>query len=685
MTMKIKIFLPIVLLSITFPSLAQPSAELDSLYKIWHDKSAPDSSRVRAAGDIAIKGLLYTDPDSAIAMAGHQEALARENGFTGQIISAINIQGNALSLKGENETAMEKFQFAYDLAKKEGKTLAMANATYLMGNSSIRLGKNEQAEKYYTDSKDLFQSIENEEGKSRSTYGLANLQRIKGDYVNALDNFQQVLEFYEKDGAIRNVIVILQTIANLHKNIGNYDIAIEMNNKVLALAEKHGNKSGRPNALAGLGSIYGMQKDYDKAIDYFEQSVSAAKEAGTKPTEAMALCNLASAHTDNKNYLEAKEIALEANQVCKSLNYPLGIHSSTLVLAKIAIENNKLTDAIHYGNKALSGFQEIKEINYIAESAEILYKAHKEKGNLRTALAMHEIYTEAADSLKSDENKNAVIRQEFQYRYDQQIFQDSIQHTQELAILESANKRQKTIIIIVLLGLLLFGILCYFIYNLYQRTKSQNALIQKTLGEKEILLKEIHHRVKNNLQLISSLLTLQSRDITDESVIAAINAGKSRVRSMALIHQDLYAKDNLTGISVQNYLNNLCKELFTTYNISEDDLQLELDIQDMYLDVDTIIPLGLILNELITNSLKYAFTPGQQGTLSIKLKEEEDTLLLSVVDDGVGLQENQSSESTSFGSKLIRTLTEQLDGELRVDGEAGMSVTIVISDYKMAV
>jgi len=215
--------------------------------------------------------------------------------------------------------------------------------------------------------------------------------------------------------------------------------------------------------------------------------------------------------------------------------------------------------------------------------------------------------------------------------------------------------------------------------NRNQKIAKQNETIGKALTEKDLLLREIHHRVKNNLQLVSSLLTLQGRSINDETALQAINEGKSRVRSMALIHQDLYNKENLTGIGVKDYIEKLTQELFSTYRIDKDKISLEMQVENMILDVDTLVPLGLIINELITNSLKYAWSEGQLGMLSVSLSKLNDALVLEVQDDGVGYDHTKVSDS-SFGSTLVAALAEQLEAKVSIVSNNGTSVKLVIKD-----
>lgn len=149
-------------------------------------------------------------------------------------------------------------------------------------------------------------------------------------------------------------------------------------------------------------------------------------------------------------------------------------------------------------------------------------------------------------------------------------------------------------------------------------------------------MKEIHHRVKNNLQIISSLLDLQSLTIQDAQASEAVKESRNRVHSMALIHQNLYNEGNIKGIQIENYINHLAENLFQSYNIQPGKVKLKTDIEQIDLDVDTVIPIGLILNELLSNSLKYAFTNKEAGIILVKLKQLNGSLLLEVKDNGAG-------------------------------------------------
>jgi len=219
----------------------------------------------------------------------------------------------------------------------------------------------------------------------------------------------------------------------------------------------------------------------------------------------------------------------------------------------------------------------------------------------------------------------------------------------------------------------------------FRKQRLKSNVIQKQSDDLQVLMKEIHHRVKNNLQVISSLLDLQSLTIADNQASEAVKEGKNRVQSMALIHQNLYSEGNIKGIKTKDYISNLLQSLCDSYNITNDKVKVKMDIDDLNLDVDTMIPLGLVLNELVSNSLKYAFKDGRQGELSIVLKEKAHHLLLKVSDNGTGYPDGLNvKESKSFGMKMIRAFAQKLKAKLDVYNHNGAVVEMQITKYNLA-
>ena len=198
-----------------------------------------------------------------------------------------------------------------------------------------------------------------------------------------------------------------------------------------------------------------------------------------------------------------------------------------------------------------------------------------------------------------------------------------------------------------------------------------------SLKEKEQLLKEIHHRVKNNLQIISSLLNLQSDNTTDEKFLAMIRESKNRIMSMALIHEMLYVTKNLSHINIYAYITKLCNSVYQSFQTKESSIEFEYDIdEDIYFEIDNMIPIGLILNEILSNSFKYAF-PDKKGIIQIHFQKTGDQYCMIAQDNGLGIPKNFNiAESKTLGSQLIYMLAEQLDGKLSVESNKGTKYTL---------
>ncbi|MES1249670.1 MAG: sensor histidine kinase, partial [Chitinophaga rupis] len=297
-------------------------------------------------------------------------------------------------------------------------------------------------------------------------------------------------------------------------------------------------------------------------------------------------------------------------------------------LGDIAVNRKSYATAENYFLKGVA----IARMNQRKELIQVFYsklaKCYRKLEKYDLAFA----YTDSASTLSHDLLNEQNLRQlnEMAAVYESKEKEKHIEQLNAQNALTAAEashrKTERNYFIIASVLLLALAVLAYvaFVSN------------KRLLREKEVLLKEIHHRVKNNLQMVSSLLSLQSHYITDVQALEAVKDSRNRVQSMALIHQNLYQENDLTGIDIKDYISKLCDNLFHSYNIRAGKIQLIKELQPITLDVDVVVPLGLILNELITNSLKYAFPDGRDGTIKIILKEDPDRLKLAVYDNGVG-------------------------------------------------
>jgi two-component system, sensor histidine kinase PdtaS len=214
---------------------------------------------------------------------------------------------------------------------------------------------------------------------------------------------------------------------------------------------------------------------------------------------------------------------------------------------------------------------------------------------------------------------------------------------------------------------------------LLEKTQSEvlrsEQTVRASLREKEVLLKEIHHRVKNNLQVISSLLNLQARYLADPTARAIFSQSQNRVQSIALVHERLYESADLSHVDFAKYVVVLLDNIFDTYGATNRGIGKIVDVVDVHLTVDVAIPCGLIVNEVVTNALKHAFPDGRPGTVRVSLTEgPEEILELTVKDDGVGIPPGIDPRNTvSLGLDLVTTFAEQLNAEVDIGREGGTS------------
>ena len=313
-----------------------------------------------------------------------------------------------------------------------------------------------------------------------------------------------------------------------------------------------------------------------------------------------------------------------------------------------------------------------------------LADCYEQTGNYPKALKHQKIAVQLRDTLNEERYKN--LESELIQKY------ESEQKDEQISLQTATIQQQKQVQYLSfgiggLLALLLGGLFLTYRNNRQKSRQLQalnndlgatNLQLQQLNAQNELLLKEIHHRVKNNLQTISSLLSLQSESISNKSAFDAIQESKNRVSSMALLHQKLYQGENLAAIEMRDYFETIGKTIIDSFGEKAENVALKIDMSELELDVDTAVPIGLITNELITNSLKYAFPNKQKGQISITLTSEENGLLkLNIADNGQATQKEASSKkSKGFGTLLIQLLTTQLGGKLETSTAAGTSTII---------
>ncbi|PRY84751.1 tetratricopeptide repeat-containing sensor histidine kinase [Mongoliibacter ruber] len=393
---------------------------------------------------------------------------------------------------------------------------------------------------------------------------------------------------------------------------------------------------------------------------------------------------------DRGKFVEAKPYLIENIKLLEDYNLTtIDIYQfSHSLLGDIAKEEGRFDDAIANYQKAKNSSIAIDTKSNTAYFIWKLYGVYEQMGDYKKALEHYIEYSEANNIIEVERNERSLRESELQVNL--------LQQDKKLI----AKQQEQTIYIVALfIGTLLLGLL-FRNYRLKQRSNQKlevlngelaqkNTLLDKRNAENELLLREIHHRVKNNMEVVSSLLQLQSSQINDPSVQEAMISSQNRVHSMGIIHQKLYQGDHLSSIEMRDYFINLSENILDSFNASGK-IKVECNMAKLILDVDTAISIGLITNELLTNSLKYAFEGKDSGTIKISLspisneEEGEVDLQLIIRDDGIGKADNQPSKGTGFGTQLVDLLTRQLGGKLTYENNNGTVVSLLFKKTNIA-
>ncbi len=292
------------------------------------------------------------------------------------------------------------------------------------------------------------------------------------------------------------------------------------------------------------------------------------------------------------------------------------------------------------------------------------------------AFQYQKLANEVKDSLNSQRDKRKLWQTEMQIETDK--FQTSLQ------LAEKGHKKQSQFTLWVSIALIAVVISALLVYFRIKRDNkiisAQKDLLEHSLKEKEMLLKEVHHRVKNNLQIIAGLLERQSQQATDEATRKNLKDGQDRVFSIALVHQNLYKSDNLSSLEVKTYLEMLVKNIKQAEYNQNQEIEVHLNIDDSKLNIDNAIPLGLILNELITNCFKYAFKGRVKGNIFIDFQKNKESFQLSVKDDGIGISKEVNLQKvSSLGLHLVRGLVRQIGANLKIESNDGGTCFLITS------
>ncbi len=525
---------------------------------------------------------------------------------------------------------------------------------------------------------------------------LGTIEDIQGNSVEAIDYLLKAIKIQEKNHYLKDLSFSYNNIGIAHFYQFNYETALMYYKKSLAIDKTRKDLKGEAGALINIGLIYTYIDSLPSAIKNYQDALKIYTQLNDSLGLASTLNNLAKIEMGDKDYKTAIEYYNQALAYLETTNSIEAKFTPYYGLANAYLQLNENTKAISYAIQAVEFAKKANARERLQYGYEILSEAYAKSGNESLAYIHLRKYADLRDSLINEDRTSRIAEMQTKYeseKKDKRIVEVELKNQQEKSLRiqreKEALERQKIFnyVLISLFALLIILIIIVYAYRIKQRNNrllhERNAAIQENLTQKETMIGEIHHRVKNNLQLITSILDLQARSLEDKEAIKAINDSQHRVQTMAIIHQKLYQQDTIYGISMREYLGSISEAIVNSSLDRTKKIEFQFNIDDIHLHIDSSIPIGLILTEIITNSIKYAFPEIAKGTITITLSEKNGALHLTVADNGVGMQNaTTTSNSTSFGLKMIKSLARQLKAEWNVTTENGTKFEFIITNYK---
>jgi len=618
--------------------------------------------------------------DEALEIYEEMKAKAQSNGFNqlhADAIMALTVMYSFKQRTSEIEPLIKEGMSLKDLPLDDYSNFYMEYARVLADKN-----QKDSALYYIKKAYDIDYELKDSVSMVRTCHNMGLIYNQFEEFDKSLNSFLEGKTFLlSKDK--RKHLTFDDDISNMMMKANNLSKAKYYGEQAVKSSRELNLESQLAKTLNNLGFIAELEGDYDKAINLYLESDSINKKPDNKLTTVLNAigkysCKLKKGYALNQN--EINELTAYKKEDYRQVTK----NQIELVLLDHFSKKNITYQDFYERYKPLQKDFEKQKKKFLQKSLyKIEYNFLTNIGEYKKANTALLNYYDFKNDLEEQKQKFAMLDLEAKYEksLNVQQIEDLGQKTQTQSF---RIKQQKNALIIGGVGLGIITLLSFFIFRLYRRVSSQNTVIKDALKDKDFLLREIHHRVKNNLQVISSLLSLQSRQIEDTNVQMAIKEGRSRVRSMALIHQNLYQNENLAGVNVAMYLKKLTNELFQTYNIDSDRIKLSMDIPEIELDVDTMVPFGLIINELVSNCLKHAFPDNKAGKINVTLKDMNDKLYLTVKDNGIGINPDVLNSSKSFGNKLLKAFTNKLNGTMEIVNDSGTEVNLVINNYKKA-
>lgn len=630
---------------------------------------------------------------------------AQKTGNDELIFKYLMFQSNILFFREDYAEGLALLKKSYPYLARTSSYDLQRKYLLLSGRFYENLHRNDSAMYYYHEC-ELLNNRQDPYQNWLVYYDIAQMFKRSEAFPESEKYFIKAYELTKPKGIRRDHVTVLVEFADLYHVLEKPEkFAPLMYEQEQMMAQVKGNILKDP---AHTMYFFDWKKEpLEKKVLFMENVKRELDKAGHVGKAALANIYIAGFFEGVNQPDTALTYIRENQRVFEKQKDIISLYSNTSIAYRLLKKAGKLEDAIKEADKLFSLKDSIIRIQHRETllDLETRYETEKKEKDItllnyekELGLTRLERETDLKEAfMRENLLKDSVVNRERDYNKLLGTENELKEHqlSNEQALREAAarenilkgnqltkEKRIKWQLISGGLLILLFGFAIFF---MYRKQRSKNVLIEKQSEDLQMLMKEIHHRVKNNLQVISSLLDLQSLTIKDRQASEAIKESRNRVYSMALIHQNLYKEENVIGIEMNDYINKLVQSLFQSYNSGGNKILLKTDIDHLLLDVDMVIPIGLVLNELISNSLKYAFHNTNSGSLHITFKKNEEGMLLKVQDNGAGFPQGMNVfQNSSFGYKLVKAFAQKLKAKLEVYNDNGACILLHIKKIKLA-
>ncbi len=544
-----------------------------------------------------------------------------------------------------------------------GEQYSIYASEYIKRHLNIPFLSRKEAKFYYYQLADVYSQLGLYEDK-------------RGAISASLNYYQESLKIFESLGESEGLGKLYLNLSGLYYGMREADVALEYSNKALEIARQIENKPElMVYALNNLAVLYSDMGNKEKSLEYQFKSLAICDSTGNKFGAGMINNNIGGVYSQ----MEESELAFKhfmlAEQIFQDLKNDTWASYTYHKMGSAFLSNKEFQKAERYANLCYEHAELSGDVQPKLRAANFLYRLNETAGNYKEAFYYYQKHEHLTDSISGEKVRMTTRKMEMDFQIEKERVIADKENEKKLEVSIEREKRQELISYAILGGLIL---VCIFMFVLFFRLRiiiKQKKVIEKQNDERKLLLKEIHHRVKNNFQIVSSVLKLQAAEEDNTIIDRAFDDAINRIHSMAAVHEMIYKQDDFAAIAPKNYFNKLTDSM-RTYALLHN-IHFDVDSEVEALSVQTLIPLGISVNEMITNSIKYAFTDEHENPkIRIRLNQQHGNYILTYQDNGIGFASHFKSDS--FGMELIETILEQIDGKLEKEEDTDWSTHLNI-------